>query len=88
MKDDSNISKTHYENLSLQYTEFFFFFFFFFSVKLGKFVLFLLKTLIAGTSVNRRTGAVLISTHNLCFGPKIIKIGIPLYSPAYPSFTI
>ena len=29
--------------------------------------------------------AVLTSTHNLCFGAKIRKIGIP---PAYPSFAI
>ena len=30
--------------------------------------------------------AVLTSTHNLCFRAKIRKIGIPLYTPAYPSF--
>ena len=33
----------------------------------------------------RDAEAVLKSTHNLCFGAKIRKIGIP---PAYPSFAI
>ena len=28
--------------------------------------------------------AVLTSTHNLCFGAKIRKIGIPLQTPCYP----
>ena len=29
----------------------------------------------------RRGEAVLTSTHNLCFGAKIRKIGIPLHTP-------
>ena len=28
--------------------------------------------------------AVLTSTHNLCFGAKITKIGIPLHTPVFP----
>ena len=32
---------------------------------------------------NIRAEAVLSSTYNLCFGAKIIKIGIPLYTPVY-----
>ena len=31
--------------------------------------------------VHVRTEAVLTSTHNLCFGAKIRKIGIPLHTP-------
>ena len=34
-----------------------------------------------GTRSNRLGEAVLTSTHNLCFGAKIRKIGIPLYTP-------
>ena len=30
-----------------------------------------------------RTEAVLTSTHNLCFGAKIRKIGIPLHTPVF-----
>ena len=45
------------------------------------FFLFLLKTLIVGTRYNRLGEAVLMSTHNLCFGAKIRKIGIPLHTP-------
>ena len=41
----------------------------------------MLKTLIVGVHMSE---AVLTSTHNLCFGTKIRKIG----TPAYPSFTI
>ena len=52
---------------------FFFFFFFFFS---------LLKTLIVGKRKNHLAEAVLTSTRNLCFRPKIKN----RYSPAYPSF--
>ena len=35
------------------------------------FLVFLLKTLIVGTHQNRLSKAVLMSTHNLCFGAKI-----------------
>ena len=41
---DSNISNIHYENSPLQYTKIFV------SVEIGKCLLFLLKTLITGTS--------------------------------------
>ena len=34
-----------------------------------------------GIRKNRLAKAVLTSTHNLCFGAKIRKIGIPLYIP-------
>ena len=42
------------------------------------FLIFLLKTLIAGTGWNRLDEAVLKSTHNLCFRA-IRNIGIPQY---------
>ena len=48
------------------------------------FFLFLLKTLIVGTRLNRLIEAVLTSTHNLCFGAKIRK----KCTPVNPSFTI
>ena len=34
-----------------------------------------------GTRYNHLAEAVLTSTHNLCFGAKIRKIGIPLQTP-------
>ena len=34
-----------------------------------------------GTRENRLAEAVLTSTHNLCFGAKIRKIGTPLHTP-------
>ena len=34
-----------------------------------------------GTRKNRLAEAVLTSTHNLCFGAKIRKIGIALHNP-------
>ena len=34
-----------------------------------------------GIRKNRLAEAVLTSTHNLCFGAKIRKIGIPLHTP-------
>ena len=49
-----------------------------FSRKLLIFFLFLLKTYIVGTRLNHLGEAVLTSTHYLCFGAKIRKIGIPL----------
>ena len=49
-----------------------------------KVFLFLHKTLIVGTRLNRLIEAVLTSTHNLCFGAKIRKT----YTPVNPSFTI
>ena len=45
------------------------------------FLIILLKTLIVGTRQIRLGEAVLTSTHNLCFGPKIRKIGTPLHTP-------
>ena len=67
----------HYENTPMQYTEIFG------VVKNLKFHqnLFLLKTRIVGTSLNRLGEAVLTSTHNLCFGATIRKIGIPVHTP-------
>ena len=65
---------------------FFFFFFFFFNLKFfsRKFVIFFsyfCSKQIVGTHLNRLAEAVLTSTHNLCFGAKIRKIGIPLQTP-------
>ena len=64
----------YYKNMPMQCTEIF---------KVVKnenfqqiFFLYLHKTLILGTRE-----AVLTSTHNLCFGSKIRKIGIPLLTP-------
>ena len=49
------------------------------------FLIVLLKTFIAGTRWNlldnRLVKAVLTSTHNLCFGLEIRKLGIPLQTP-------
>ena len=45
------------------------------------FLIYLLKTLIVGTCENHLTEAILRSTHNLCFGSKIRKVGIPLHAP-------
>ena len=47
------------------------------------FLIFLLKTMIEGTHQNRLAEAVLTSTHNLCFGSKIRKIGIPLQTHVF-----
>ena len=72
----------HYENLPVQYTEIFS------PVKIENFIrkiliffLFLLNTYTVGTRKNRLAEAVLTSTHNLCLGAKIRKIGIPLHTP-------
>ena len=76
----------HYENTPMQYTEIVL------DVKMkiftGKiliFFLFLLKTYDRGYMLEppQRGGAeaVLTSTHNLRFGTKIRKIGIPLHTP-------
>ena len=43
------------------------------------FIIFSLKTYIVGT-LNE---AVLTSTHNVCFGSKIRKIGLPLQTPFF-----
>ena len=71
-KQSSNEENHHYENLPMKYTEIFL------TVKIEKFsrkfvifFLFLLKKL---------TEVVLMSTHHLCFGAKIRKIGIPLHT--------
>ena len=48
------------------------------------FSVFLPKTLIVGTCWNRLVEAVLMSTHNLCFGSKIREIG--LVYPCKPQF--
>ena len=56
---------------------------------IGKILIFLLKTLIVGTCYKRVAKAVLTSTHNLCFGSKIKKIGIELLTPVllYKGYT-
>ena len=76
----------HYENLLMQYTDIF-------KVvkkekiQLKHFDIFLIfaQNIDCGYTLEppRRGGAeaVLTSTHNLCFGAKIRKIGIPLYNP-------
>ena len=68
---------THYENLSMQYTEIFS------AVKNGNFqqknfnmFIMFVQTIDCGY----KTEAVLTSTHNL-FGLEIRKIGIPLHTP-------
>ena len=73
-----------YENLPMQYRKLFS------EAKIEKFIgksltvlIFLLKTLIAGTRYNRRTNrlgdAVLTNTNNLCFGSKTRKIVNPSF---------
>ena len=47
------------------------------------FFLFLLKTLIVCTRLNRRIEAVLTSTHNLCFRAKIRKYVYPFKPQFY-----
>ena len=47
------------------------------------FLIFLLKTLIVGTCQIHLGEAVLLSTHNPCFGPIIRNIGIPQHTPFY-----
>ena len=37
-----------------------------------------------GYTLEHLAEAVLTSTHNLCFGAKIRKIGIPLQTPVFP----
>ena len=58
-------------------TFFFFFFFLFFFF----FFFFFAQNIDCGYTLDRLDGAVLTSTHNLCFGAKIRKIGIPLQTP-------
>ena len=43
------------------------------------FMTFLLKTMIVGSCSNHSAEAVLTCTHNLCFGSKIKKLGIPQF---------
>ena len=75
---------SHKKNLPMQYKEIFkvveneIF-----CTKILIFFLFVFKTLIVGTRQNRLAEAVLTCTHNLCFGAKIRKIGIPLHTPVY-----
>ena len=64
---------SHYENLTMQYIEIFF------SRKNLKFYQ---KNFDIFLIFDQNIGeAVLTSTHNLCFGAKIRKIGIPLHTP-------
>ena len=72
----------HYENLPMQYTETIL------AVKKNenfhwkKFDIFLIfaQNIDCGYTSDE---AVLTSTHNLCFGAKIRKIGIPLHTPVF-----
>ena len=70
----------HYENLSMQYTEVF-------KVlkndtfQLKNFDIFLIFAQNIDCGYMGLAEAVLTSTHNLCFGAKIRKIGIPLQTP-------
>ena len=69
---------THYENLPMQYTEIFL------ALKIENFQLknfdiFLIYCSKHRLWVHVRTASP--STHNLCFGAKIRKIGIPLRTP-------
>ena len=50
---------------------------------IGKILILLPKTYIVGTCWNRLTEAVLMSTHNICFGSKVRKLGIPLHTPVF-----
>ena len=76
----------HYENMPMQYAEIFL------VVKTLKFhkkyfdiFLIFAQNIDCGYTLESPqgglSGAVLISTHNLCFGAKIRKIGIPLHTP-------
>ena len=73
------VLQMHYENWPMQYTEIFK------VVKMKKkfqqknFDIFLIfaQNIDCGYTLE----AVLTSTHNLCFGAKIRKIGIPLHTP-------
>ena len=69
----------HYENLPMQYTEIFF------SCKNCKFSVDFFCYFSYCCSKHRLwvhvSEAVLTSTHNLCVGAKIRKIGIPLHTP-------
>ena len=46
-------------------------------------LIFLLKTYIVGARDNHPAEAVLTSTHNVCFGSKIRKIGKTMQTPVY-----
>ena len=67
----------HYQNLPMQYTDIF-------SVKTEEKIRrkniynMFVKTLIVGTCYNRLAEAVLRSTHDVCLGSNIRKIGITL----------
>ena len=74
----------HYENMPMQYTEIFK------VVKNENFQwkksdIFLIFAQNIDCGYTLEAEAVLTSTHNLCFGAKIRKIGLP---HAYPSFAI
>ena len=62
----------HYENLPIKYTEIFF---------IGKNIKFHGKTFDIFLIFAQNIDCGYTSTHNLCFGAKIRKIGIPLHTP-------
>ena len=83
LKNKNHNNDNYYENMPMQYTEFFEGMIFFFL----KIFTFLDIFLIIAQNIDREytlempRRVVLMSTHNLCFGAKIRKIGIPLYTP-------
>ena len=54
-----------------------------FKVGLRKALIFFLFLLDCGYTLERLIEAVLTSTHNLCLGAKLRKIGMPLHSPVF-----
>ena len=48
-----------------------------------KALIFFLFLLDCGYTLERLTEAVLSSTHNLCLGAKLRKVGMPLHSPVF-----
>ena len=76
------IKRKQNKNLPMQYTEIFI------AVKMNNFqqknfVIFLMfaQNIHSGYTLEPPRQGGLTSTHNLCFGAKIRKIGIPLYTP-------
>ena len=73
---------THYENFAIQYMEIFF------CCKIEKFsrkklilLIFFSQNIDCGYTLEPHHQAVLSSIHNLCFGAKTRKIGVPLHTP-------
>ena len=54
-----------------------------FLLKIFDIFLIFAQTIDCGYTLERLAEAVLTSTHNLCFGAKIRKIGIPPHTPVF-----